>query len=59
MVTKPRIKYTGILNILFIMFIIYVYLMSMPQIFIKRKDLIFVGFYPFWHFENWDVIVGI
>jgi hypothetical protein len=58
MVIKPRAKYTGILNKFFIMFIIYVYPMSTPQIFIKKRDLIFMGFYPFWHFENWDVIVG-
>jgi hypothetical protein len=30
----------------------------MPKIFIKKEDLIFMGFCPFWHFRKLGVAVG-
>jgi hypothetical protein len=30
----------------------------MPKIFVKKKDLIFMGVYPFWHFGKLGVVVG-
>jgi hypothetical protein len=58
MAIKPMAKYMGILSSFVIMFVIYVYPMSMPKIFVKKKDLIFMGVYPFWHFGKLSVVVG-
>jgi hypothetical protein len=32
--------------------------MSVPKIFIKKEDLIFMGVFPFWHFRKLGVAVG-
>jgi hypothetical protein len=31
----------------------------MPKIFVKKEDLIFMGVYPFLHFGNLGVVVGV
>jgi hypothetical protein len=40
------------------MFVIYIYILSVPSIFCKRRDLDFVVFYPFGRFENCILFMG-